>query len=512
MATRQSGQALAEALSRVEKVARQGIVRSSDMQRQDRERLQRAGWLLPIINGWYLFGLSPDAGPGSTTLWYGHFWDFVRYYLTDRFSGDYCLSAECSLDLHTGATTIPRQVVVMTAASGANTLSLPHGTSLLVYPDPGNLPADPDLLDGLQVMALPLALCRVAPRYFETNPVNAELALHSVEHAALSRILLQGAHTRAASRLMGAYQFIGESKRAERIKADMAAAGYRISPVNPFKTDRPLLGSGITVPSPLVGRIQALWEGMRATVIEVFPNAPGLPKTRKRYLEQLEDIYQHDAYNSLSIEGYQVTPDLIEKVRLGQWNPDDSPQDHEQVAAMAARGYYETFQLVERDIGNILTGESAADIVADNLQDWYQALFGASVQAGILDAADLAGFRNRPVFIRGSNHVPPPHEALMDAMKTLFRLLNQEDEPVVRAVLGHFIFVFIHPYPDGNGRLGRFLMNAMLASGGYAWTVIRLKQRKQYMDALERASVDGDIRPFSEFVLQEMNIDWNREE
>ncbi len=169
---------------------------------------------------------------------------------------------------------------------------------------------------------------------------------------------------------MGAYQFIGESKRAERIKADMAAAGYRISPVNPFKTDRPLLGSGITVPSPLVGRIQALWEGMRATVIEVFPTAPGLPKTRKRYLEQLEDIYQHDAYNSLSIEGYQVTPDLIEKVRLGQWNPDDSPQDHEQVAAMAARGYYETFQLVGRDIGNILTGESAADIVADNLQDW----------------------------------------------------------------------------------------------------------------------------------------------
>lgn len=179
---------------------------------------------------------------------------------------------------------------------------------------------------------------------------------------------------------------------------------------------------------------------------------------------------------------------------------------------MAARGYYETFQIVERDIGHILTGESAADIVADNLQDWYQALFGASVQAGILDAADLAGFRNRPVFIHGSNHVPPPHEALMDAMDTLFSLLKQEDEPAVRAVLGHFIFVFIHPYPDGNGRLGRFLMNAMLASGGYAWTVIRLKRRKQYMDALEQASVGGDIRPFSEFVLQEMGVDWAQEE
>ena len=512
MATRQSGQALAAALSRVEKVARQGIVRSSDMQRQDRERLQRAGWLQSIMKSWYLLGLSPDARPGSTTLWYGHFWDFVRYYLTDRFGEDYCLSAECSLDLHTGSTTIPRQVVVMTAASGANTLSLLHDTSLLVYPDPGNLPADPSLLNGLQVMALPRALCRVAPRYFEANPMNAELALRLAEPVELSRCLLQGAHTRAASRLMGAYQFINEPKRAVRIKEDMAAAGYRISPVNPFQTKRPLLGLGFKPPSPLVGRLQALWEGMRETVIDVFPKAPGLPKARKRYLAQLEDIYQHDAYNSLSIEGYQVTPELIEKVWLGQWNPDGSAQDREQVAAMAAKGYYETFQLVERDISDILTGANAANIVTDNLQDWYRALFSASVQAGILEAADLAGFRNRPVFIRGSNHVPPPHETLMDGMDTLFTLLQQENEPAVRAMLGHFLFVFIHPYPDGNGRLGRFLMNTMLASGGYAWTVTRLKRRKQYMNVLEQASVGGDIRPFSEFVLQEMGVDWGQEE
>jgi len=310
---------------------------------------------------------------------------------------------------------------------------------------------------------------------------------------------------------MGAYQFIDEPGRAARIKEDMAAAGYRISPVNPFRTDRPLSGSGFTVPSPLVGRLQALWEGMRETVIEVFPTTPGLPTARNSYLEKIADIYQHDAYNSLSIEGYQVTPELIEKVRLGQWNPDASMQDRDQVAAMAARGYYETFQLVERAISTILTGASAADIVTDHLQDWYRTLFSASVQAGILEAADLAGFRNRPVFIHGSSHVPPPHETLMDGMDTLFRLLKQEDVPAVRAVLGHFLFVFIHPYPDGNGRLGRFLMNAMLASGGYAWTVIRLKRRKQYMEALEQASVGGDIRPFSEFILQEMDVDWSQE-
>ena len=82
----------------------------------------------------------------------------------------------------------------------------------------------------------------------------------------------------------------------------------------------------------------------------------------------------------------------------------------------------------------------------------------------------------------------------------------QEPEPAVRAVLGHHLFVFIHPYYDGNGRLGRFLMNSMLASGGYPWTVIRVKRRDAYMDALERASVNGDIVPFTRFVAEEMTL------
>jgi Fic family protein len=70
----------------------------------------------------------------------------------------------------------------------------------------------------------------------------------------------------------------------------------------------------------------------------------------------------------------------------------------------------------------------------------------------------------------------------------------------VRVVLGHFLFVYIHPYMDGNGRIGRFLMNVMLASGGYPWTVIPVGDRNTYMSALERASVGEDIGPFADFV------------
>src|SRR5208337_2147470 len=94
--------------------------------------------------------------------------------------------------------------------------------------------------------------------------------------------------------------------------------------------------------------------------------------------------------------------------------------------------------------------------------------------------------------------------AVPNLMDTFFDLLASEPSPAVRAVLGHFVFVFIHPYADGNGRIGRFLMNLMLASGGYDWTVIRVERRKAYMAALERASVHGDISDFTRFVAEEM--------
>ena len=124
---------------------------------------------------------------------------------------------------------------------------------------------------------------------------------------------------------------------------------------------------------------------------------------------------------------------------------------------------------------------------------------GPSVTAGVIRAVDLAGYRSGPVHIRRSMHVPPPRETVRDCMPALFDLLEGEAEPSVRVVLGHFTFVYIHPYMDGNGRIGRFLMNVMLASGGYPWTIIPLERRDDYMDALESASVKLDIHPFAAF-------------
>jgi Fic family protein len=131
---------------------------------------------------------------------------------------------------------------------------------------------------------------------------------------------------------------------------------------------------------------------------------------------------------------------------------------------------------------------------------WYREMFSPSVTAGLMRRESLAGYRDSQVTIRRSMHVPPPSNAVPDAIQTFFEMLEKEAHAAVRVVLGHLVFVYIHPYIDGNGRIGRFRMNAMLASGGYRWTVVPLEQRDAYMAALEDANVRQNIIPFAQFL------------
>src|SRR5690606_37622360 len=231
-----------------------------------------------------------------------------------------------------------------------------------------------------------------------------------------------------------------------------------------------------------------------------FPAAPGHPEDIERYLRQVEGVYVSDAYPSLSIEGYRVSPELIERVRTGAWNPDGNEDDRERRNAMAARGYYEAFQAVKECVAMVLKGDDPGAVVDEHHGAWYRALWAPSVTAGLVAPADLAGYRSGPIYIRRSKHVPPPQEAVRDLMPAFFECLRKEDDPAVRVVLGHFVFVYIHPYMDGNGRIGRFLMNLMLAAGGYPWTVIPVERRDDYMAALEAASTRQDIAPFAAFL------------
>ena len=497
---------IAEALARVKAIAdthNAHIVESSEILRADRELLLTTGWLQEIIRGWYML-VRPDVAAGDTAAWYANFWDFVRIYLTHRFKDDYCLSAESSLDLHVENSVAPKQVVVI-VKQGAGLRTLMHHTSLMMYADPENFPTEITKKNGINVMNLAYAICKVSPTFFQKNPRNAELALRTIKTPdEMTRIIARYHLKTAASRIIGAYQFLNDNTMATTIKNDLATIGILVNPNNPFQQASPLL-TMTRIKSPYAGRIHAMWKEARDAVASHFPKPPGLPQNIEEYLHRVDEIYQYDAYNSLSIEGYQVTHELIQHVKSAKWDPYGNEYDNNAKNAMAAKGYYDAFQQVKQSIAQIIRGENAADIVKQNLQKWYQCLFEPSVKAGILPAEALFGYRNERVFIRNSRHSPPPKEAVVDAMEAFFECLKNESHPGVNAVLGHYFFVFIHPYMDGNGRVARFLMNALLASGGYPWTVVRVANRHQYISILEKTHMQFDLTDFAEFIHLEMD-------
>ncbi len=492
---------LAESLEVLKSLQDQKIVaiRSSDLSRTHRERLTKNGFLLEIIKGWYI-SARPEETARERTFWYASFWDFCASYLESRFGTDWCLSAEQSLALHTGNRTVPKQLLVRTRKTTNNVTKLPFETSIQDIRAEIPNKADTIIDHGLRLYSLPAALIACAPGSYRQVPNDLRAALTMVNDPSdLLERLLEGGHSTIASRLAAAFRNIGRKQLADTIVMTMEAAGYNIREIDPFETTTPIIYTE-QVSSPYITRIQLLWQRMREDVLVGFPPAPGMTSDKKTYLKQIDDLYTSDAYHSLSIEGYRVSRVLIERVKSGAWNPESDEGESEHRNAMAARGYWQAFQAVKQSIEKILDGNDPGSTIRMDHPAWYRELFAPSVTAGILRAGDLAGYRNEPVYIKRSMHVPPNRDAIRDLMPAFFDLLENENEASVRVVLGHFVFVYIHPYIDGNGRIGRFIMNAMMASGGYPWTIIPVDTRSAYIAALEAASVQQDIKIFTRFL------------
>lgn len=492
---------LAESLEALHALQDSGVVaiKAGDLTRTHLERLLANGFLEKVMKGWYI-PTRPNLPTGESTAWYTSYWAFCASYLHERFDDKWCLSPEQSLCLHAGNQAVPTQLLVRSPKGGNKMISLPYKTSLLDVRLA--LPDAIDLVDlqNLRVFSLPAALVACSPQFFNHNTTDARTALSMIRNASdvLDR-LLKGGHSKIAGRLAGAFRNIGRNRFADDIVKTMRAAGYDVRENDPFEQKSPIIISE-REHSPYVNRIRVMWQNMREPIIKIFPPAPGLPRNKPNYLKQVEEVYITDAYHSLSIEGYRVSPQLIERVRSGNWNPDSDEYDNDQRNALAARGYWQAFQSVKESVKRVLSKENSGEVVDEDHGTWYREMFAPGVTAGLLRPEDLAGYRNGPVYIRRSMHVPPNNNAVRDLMPAFFDLLKEESEPSVRIVLGHFIFVYIHPYVDGNGRMGRFLMNVMLASGGYPWTVIPLERRNDHMEALEKASVNQDIVPFTKLL------------
>ena len=497
---------LAPALKNLEKLQNKGSVfQGKNFTDENLKILKHTGFIKPIIRGWY-YTSKPTEENSDTTAWYISYIEFIGKYLKNRFQSAYCLNPENSILFHTGIVALPKQIVVMVKKPINEVINLPHGTSIVVYNADKSFPKKEhiDNKDNISVYSLEMALCSAKPLFFKNYPEEAQLALNMLKDISpVITILLSKKMKSSASRLVGALEFVGRVSESERIKnAWKGATLDNLIVSNPFEKNIPILQYS-REKNPYALRIKAKW-GKWKKIVENIPHIE--PKfTDSSILEQeIKEKYIEDAYHSLSIEGYKVTKELIEKVIEGNWNPDDDGEDKDLKNALAAKGYYNAFMEVVKDIiETIDQKKDVSEMIRNAHHQWYSQLFSASVVAGIIDASQLAGYRNSPIYLRNSIHVPLPAEALVDAMEAYFDVMQEENDPFVRAVLGHRLLGYIHPYFDGNGRMARFIMNAILTTNGYPWLIIKVEDRKDYLQTLELASgMEDDIEPFAKFIAK----------
>jgi hypothetical protein len=146
-----------------------------------------------------------------------------------------------------------------------------------------------------------------------------------------------------AGRLTGAFRRCGRPELAHEILTTVKSAVYDVRETDPFAPRQIFVELPAAAP-PNRGKSAAMWESMRGEVLEVFPKPPGRPEDREKYRRLVENIYCSDAYYSLSIEGYSVSPELVEWARAGNWGPANHDAVRQSRDALAARGYWEAFR------------------------------------------------------------------------------------------------------------------------------------------------------------------------
>ncbi len=128
-----------------------------------------------------------------------------------------------------------------------------------------------------------------------------------------------------------------------------------------------------------------------------------------------------------------------------------------------------------------------------HLLAWHRELFGET-------KSDIAGrVRDFEVRIRNSRHIPPvPLEVrpmLVELLRWVVRA-KAKVHPVELAAEFHFRFESIHPFGDGNGRIGRLAMNLLLHREGLPMLNVRYTGRQGYYQALETSNLEASSRPF----------------
>ena len=190
--------------------------------------------------------------------------------------------------------------------------------------------------------------------------------------------------------------------------------------------------------------------------------------------KELEEISIAFTYNTNAIEGSTITLDETREII------------HDKIAP---KKYLHDITETEKHSKTFLEMLKSKDKISNALiLNWHKNIFSDT-------KSDIAGVY-REHGVRVLDYIAPDWQDVKDLMNELIKYINSSKlNSVELAGIAHYRFEKIHPFGDGNGRIGRLLMNKILWDSGYPMLIIENKKRRVYYKALKKDE-DGFLKYF----------------
>jgi len=192
-----------------------------------------------------------------------------------------------------------------------------------------------------------------------------------------------------------------------------------------------------------------------------------------------EEIAIAFTYNTNAIEGSTITLEEAREIIHGKISPRKPLKDVRETETHA------------KVFLAMLDGKDIIDIPV--ILRWHSEIFGET-------QPDIAG-RFRNYLVRVGSYVAPDWQNIKEMMNEFISFLGKNGTNSVEfAARAHYKFEKTHPFGDGNGRVGRLIINHILWHSGYPMIIIEYKKRRAYYRALEKGE-EGFVKYFLRYYL-----------
>lgn len=204
--------------------------------------------------------------------------------------------------------------------------------------------------------------------------------------------------------------------------------------------------------------------------------------------QYLEDLITRSTYHSNAIEGNTLTY-------------------AETYAILYNDNSFKIEGKEPREIYEAINHKKALELVFKNLQnnEEFDERFIKKLNETInRDIKDTEGYRTVPVFIRGSEHIPPEPEKIPNLMMYYIYNYNHDKQDIFEKIAKYHIqFEEIHPFEDGNGRTGRLILNYELLKNDLTPVVISKDDRVKYFEFLRNNDIIGFAKWLKDLSIRE---------